>query len=98
MKLGSVSFALVLAALGRLAVADVALGDVITAANEEQVRELVPPEFYSYAIEPTPELEMRTVETAMAPGLAVAYDRGGKPFKRIGGVGYDTTKLKTARR
>jgi hypothetical protein len=34
---------------------------VITAANREQVRELVPGEFYSYAIENVPELEMRIV-------------------------------------
>ena len=36
---------------------------MITAANKEQVRELLPAEFYSYAIENVPELEMRIVAT-----------------------------------
>jgi hypothetical protein len=63
MKLRRAPLACALAVLARIAAADVAPGDVITAANKEQVRELVPPEFYSYAIEPTAELEMRIVET-----------------------------------
>ncbi|MEX2207852.1 MAG: DUF1329 domain-containing protein [Myxococcota bacterium] len=53
------SLAFVLSA--RVAAADVAAGDVITAANKEQVRELLPGEFYSYAVENTPELEMHIV-------------------------------------
>ncbi len=67
MKLRSLSLAFALAALARTGAADVAPGDVITAANKEQVRGLVPPEFYSYAIENTPELEMRIVATEDFP-------------------------------
>ena len=55
------------ALLARMAAADVAPGDVIRAANREQVRELVPAEFYSYAIEPFAELEMRIVATESYP-------------------------------
>jgi hypothetical protein len=53
-------------ALGCAAVearADVQPGDVITAANKEKVKDLVPGEFYTYAIENFPDLEMRIVET-----------------------------------
>ena len=41
--------------------ADVQVGDVITAANKEKVRGLVPDEFYSYAIEDFPDLQMKIV-------------------------------------
>ena len=47
--------------------ADVAPGDVITAANKEKVRGLVPDEFYTYAIESFPDLEMKIVATESYP-------------------------------
>ncbi|HTO52893.1 MAG TPA: DUF1329 domain-containing protein [Myxococcota bacterium] len=47
--------------------ADVQAGDVITAANKEKVRGLVPDEFYTYAIEKFPDLEMKIVPTADYP-------------------------------
>ncbi len=45
------------------AAAQVAPGDVITAANRERVKELLPAEFYAYAVEGFPDLEMHIVET-----------------------------------
>jgi len=53
-----------LATTGR---ADVQVGDVITAANKEQVRGLVPDEFYAYAIENFPDLEMKIVASEDYP-------------------------------
>ncbi|HTO68618.1 MAG TPA: DUF1329 domain-containing protein [Casimicrobiaceae bacterium] len=47
--------------------ADVSPGDVITAANKEKVRGLVPDEFYTYAIENFPDLEMKIVASADYP-------------------------------
>jgi hypothetical protein len=47
--------------------ADVKPGDVVTAANKESVRGLVPDEFYTYAIESFPDLEMHIVETEDFP-------------------------------
>ncbi len=61
------SLLLVCTFASRTASADVAPGDVITTANREQVRELVPAEFYSYAIEPFAELEMRIAATESYP-------------------------------
>ncbi len=57
-----------MAALGAThARADVRAGDVITAANKEKVRGLVPDEFYAYAIENFPDLEMKIVATESYP-------------------------------
>jgi Protein of unknown function (DUF1329) len=47
--------------------ADVQVGDVITGANKEKVRGLVPDEFYSYAIENFPDLQMKIVATQEYP-------------------------------
>jgi uncharacterized protein DUF1329 len=47
--------------------ADVQAGDVITAANKEKVRGLVPDEFYSYAIANFPDLEMKIVPSQEYP-------------------------------
>jgi hypothetical protein len=50
-----------------LARADVAPGDVITAANKEKVRGLIPEEIYAYAVEDFPDLEMKIVPTVSYP-------------------------------
>jgi len=54
-------------ALAGVAAADVKPGDVITAANKESVRDLLPGEFYSFAVESFPALEMHIVETESYP-------------------------------
>jgi hypothetical protein len=59
--------AAILALAGGPAQADVSPGDVITAANKEKLRGLVPDEFYQYAIDSFPELEMHIVESADYP-------------------------------
>jgi hypothetical protein len=62
----SLAIALAFAGAGG-ASADVQPGDVITAANKEAVRGLLPAEFYSYAVEDFPDLEMHIVETESFP-------------------------------
>jgi hypothetical protein len=47
--------------------ADVSPGDVITAANKEKVRGLIPDEFYTYAIQNFPDLNMKIVESKDYP-------------------------------
>jgi hypothetical protein len=49
------------------AAGDVAPGDVVTAANHEVVRDLLPAEFYSYAVEGFEDLEMQIVESGEYP-------------------------------
>ena len=61
------ALALLLAVANAPAGADVEPGDVVTAANREQVRELVPPEVYPFAIESFPDLRMEIVETGHYP-------------------------------
>ena len=62
--LAAIVLALLAAAPAR---ADVKPGDVITAANQELVKGLVPDEFYRYAIEGFPDLEMHIVATGSYP-------------------------------
>ena len=66
---GLAALALVLAAglCAPRARADVSPGDVITAANKDAVRDLVPAEFYTYAIENFPDLQMKIVATEDYP-------------------------------
>jgi uncharacterized protein DUF1329 len=65
-KLSRLAALMVFCAAGA-ARADVVAGDVITAANKEKVKGLVPDEFYTYAIEDFPDLEMKIVEAKDYP-------------------------------
>src|SRR5512147_1872761 len=59
--------ALALLAVGGTSAADVKPGDVVTAANAQQARGLVPEEIAPFTIENFPELEMKIVATEDYP-------------------------------
>jgi len=67
MRRSSLALAALALALAPAARADVSPGDVISAANKEKVRGLVPAEFYTYAIENFPDLQMNIVESKAYP-------------------------------
>lgn len=65
--ISAVLIGLALAAPAGLGRADTKPGDVITAANAERVRGLVPEELLPFTIESFPKLQMKIVETASYP-------------------------------
>jgi len=70
LRLRAAAFAALVAgavAFAPAARAEVTPGDVITAANKEKVKGLVPDEFYRYAIESFPDLEMKIVAPESFP-------------------------------
>ena len=67
MKSIRISALLALVATPLVSSADVKPGDVVTAANAQIVRDLVPDELVPFTIESFPELDMKIVETADYP-------------------------------
>jgi hypothetical protein len=68
MRKSPLALALLAGALAApIARADVSPGDVITAANKDEIRGLVPEEFYSYAVQSFPDLKMNIVESKDYP-------------------------------